>query len=212
MLPGSSKDRALPTDRHRPIPNCTSAVGCLVHLPSYPVGCIGILRTNLSFITTRSEKLTDSAYLAIGFRFIQFRHVAEPVTFLLTRGIGSKPTKTAREVDMTDLIGSRIPMGTIGTIPTGSEPHPLSTFVCIAPSGFPVPGMTERRHAAPLRALESPHTIRCVGLTDRGSLGQPAGPAFDDFQMSGIEREHRRGVALSRRRCPSALDRTGAQQ
>jgi hypothetical protein len=113
---------------------------------------------------------------------------------------------------MTNLKGSRIPVGTIGTIPTGSEPHPLSTFVCFAPSGFPVPGTPERRHAAPLRAPDSPHTIRCVELTDRGSLGQPAGPAFDDFRMSGIEREHRRGVALSRRRRPSALDRTGSQQ
>jgi hypothetical protein len=81
--------------------------------------------------------------------------------------------------------------------PSGFEPQRCRRSLCLAPSGFPVPGLIERRLAAPLRALDSPHTIRYVGRTDRRSLCQPAGPGFDDFRTPDIEREHRRGVALS---------------
>jgi hypothetical protein len=101
---------------------------------------------------------------------------------------------------MGSLIGGRILQRTVGNNPSGFEPQTLSAFLCLAPSGFPVPGLTERRHAAPLRALDSPHTIRYVGRTDRRSLCQPAGPGFGGFRMLGIEREHRRGVALSQDR------------
>jgi hypothetical protein len=105
---------------------------------------------------------------------------------------------------MRNLIGGRIARRTVGNKPSGFEPQTLSAFLCLAPSGFPVPGLTERRHAAPLRALDSPHTIRYVGQTDRRCLCQPAGPGFGDFQMLDIEREHRRGVAtsLSQRQTP----------
>jgi hypothetical protein len=104
---------------------------------------------------------------------------------------------------MGNLSGGRVPRRAIGINPSGIEPHPLSAFLCLAPSGFPVPGLTERRHAAPLRALDSPHTIRYVGRTDRRSLCQPAGPGFGDLRMLDIEREHRRGVALSQDRPPN---------
>lgn len=103
---------------------------------------------------------------------------------------------------MGNLGGGRVPWRTIGNQPSDFEPHTLSAFLCLAPSGFPVPGLTERRRAAPLRALDSPHTIRYVGRTDRRSLCQPAGPGSGDFRMLDIEREHRRGVALSPDRRP----------
>ena len=73
--------------------------------------------------------------------------------------------------------------GNLGNKPKGFEPHNLSAFLCLAPSGFPVPGLSERRHAAPLRALDSPHTIRYVGRTDRRSRCLRTGPGLDDFRM-----------------------------
>ena len=112
---------------------------------------------------------------------------------------------------MRSLAGGRVPWPTSGNNPSGSEPHTLSAFLCLAPSGFPVPGLTERRHAAPLRALDSPHTIRYVGRTDRRSLCQPAGPGFCDFRMLDIEREHRRGVAFSLYRQPTSEGRPRVQ-
>jgi hypothetical protein len=98
---------------------------------------------------------------------------------------------------MSGLTGGRAVLRTVDNAPSGFEPQTLSAFLCLAPSGFPVPGLIERRLAAPLRALDSPHTIRYVGRTDRRSLCQPAGPGFDEFPKPDIEREHRRGVALS---------------
>jgi hypothetical protein len=100
---------------------------------------------------------------------------------------------------MRGLTGGRASLCTVSDNPSGFEPQLCRRSLCLAPSGFPVPGLIERRLAAPLRALDSPHTIRYVGLTDRRSLCQPAGPGFDDFRKLDIEREHRRGVALS---CP----------
>jgi hypothetical protein len=112
---------------------------------------------------------------------------------------------------MGNLSGGRVPWRTVSTNPGGFEPHTLSAFLCLAPSGFPVPGLTERRHAAPRRALDSPHTIRYVGRTDRRSLCQPAGPGFGDFRMLGIEREHRRGVAFSQRQRQTSKGHPGPQ-
>jgi hypothetical protein len=98
---------------------------------------------------------------------------------------------------MRGLTGGWASLCTASDNPSGFEPHLCRRSLCLAPSGFPVPGLIERRLAAPLRALDSPHTIRYVGRTDRRSLCQPAGPGFDDSRTPDIEREHRRGVALS---------------
>jgi len=40
---------------------------------------------------------------------------------------------------MTNLNGNRIPMGTIGTIPTGSEPHPCRRSRALHRPGSPFP-------------------------------------------------------------------------